>query len=218
MAGALVLTKPCVRAVVRRASAPRRSPSPRGKGLCRRSGQRRHALGAGRNPRTERRAPRPRCARALPPGGAAYPRAVLDRDGQACVYRGTRADTIDHVRPLSRCGSTSGRMWWPLAPGATIAKAIGCSANLAGISASHPHSHRQRWLSLWMGQTRSGVGAIPRAELEGRRRRGVRRPGLVLRYTSGQTVASSHGPAPRPHRIGSGSCRTVPRGKPGRIG
>jgi 5-methylcytosine-specific restriction endonuclease McrA len=31
-------------------------------------------------------------------------RAVLDRDGQACGYCGTRADTIDHVRPRSRGG------------------------------------------------------------------------------------------------------------------
>ena len=26
-------------------------------------------------------------------------RAVLDRDHQSCVYCGTKADTIDHVRP-----------------------------------------------------------------------------------------------------------------------
>jgi 5-methylcytosine-specific restriction endonuclease McrA len=32
-------------------------------------------------------------------------RAVLDRDGQACVYCGARADTIDHVRPRSRGGA-----------------------------------------------------------------------------------------------------------------
>jgi 5-methylcytosine-specific restriction endonuclease McrA len=31
-------------------------------------------------------------------------RAVLDRDGHRCVYCGTRADTIDHVRPRSRGG------------------------------------------------------------------------------------------------------------------
>jgi 5-methylcytosine-specific restriction endonuclease McrA len=31
-------------------------------------------------------------------------RAVLDRDGQTCVYCGLRADTIDHVRPRSRGG------------------------------------------------------------------------------------------------------------------
>jgi 5-methylcytosine-specific restriction endonuclease McrA len=31
-------------------------------------------------------------------------RAVLDRDGHHCVYCGTRADTIDHVRPRSRGG------------------------------------------------------------------------------------------------------------------
>jgi len=31
-------------------------------------------------------------------------RAVLDRDRHACVYCGTRADTIDHVRPRSRGG------------------------------------------------------------------------------------------------------------------
>lgn len=31
-------------------------------------------------------------------------RAVLDRDGHLCVYCGTRADTIDHVRPRSRGG------------------------------------------------------------------------------------------------------------------
>jgi 5-methylcytosine-specific restriction endonuclease McrA len=31
-------------------------------------------------------------------------RAVLDRDGQLCVYCGIRADTIDHVRPRSRGG------------------------------------------------------------------------------------------------------------------
>ncbi len=31
-------------------------------------------------------------------------RAILDRDGHACVYCGLRADTIDHVRPRSRGG------------------------------------------------------------------------------------------------------------------
>jgi 5-methylcytosine-specific restriction endonuclease McrA len=31
-------------------------------------------------------------------------RAVLDRDRHACAYCGTRADTIDHVRPRSRGG------------------------------------------------------------------------------------------------------------------
>jgi 5-methylcytosine-specific restriction endonuclease McrA len=31
-------------------------------------------------------------------------RAVLERDGHGCVYCGTRADTIDHVRPRSRGG------------------------------------------------------------------------------------------------------------------
>ncbi len=31
-------------------------------------------------------------------------RAVLDRDGHACVYCGVKADTIDHVRPRSRGG------------------------------------------------------------------------------------------------------------------
>jgi 5-methylcytosine-specific restriction endonuclease McrA len=31
-------------------------------------------------------------------------RAVLDRDGHECAYCGTRADTIDHVRPRSRGG------------------------------------------------------------------------------------------------------------------
>jgi 5-methylcytosine-specific restriction endonuclease McrA len=31
-------------------------------------------------------------------------RAVLDRDGHSCAYCGTRADTIDHVRPRSRGG------------------------------------------------------------------------------------------------------------------
>ncbi|MEP6599663.1 MAG: HNH endonuclease [Actinomycetota bacterium] len=31
-------------------------------------------------------------------------RAVLDRDGHACVYCGIRAETIDHVRPRSRGG------------------------------------------------------------------------------------------------------------------
>jgi 5-methylcytosine-specific restriction endonuclease McrA len=31
-------------------------------------------------------------------------RAVLERDGHACVYCGTKADTIDHVRPRSRGG------------------------------------------------------------------------------------------------------------------
>jgi 5-methylcytosine-specific restriction endonuclease McrA len=31
-------------------------------------------------------------------------RAVLDRDAHQCVYCGTRADTIDHVRPRSRGG------------------------------------------------------------------------------------------------------------------
>ena len=31
-------------------------------------------------------------------------RAVLDRDGHACVYCGHKADTIDHVRPRSRGG------------------------------------------------------------------------------------------------------------------
>jgi 5-methylcytosine-specific restriction endonuclease McrA len=31
-------------------------------------------------------------------------RAVLDRDGHQCAYCGTRADTIDHVRPRSRGG------------------------------------------------------------------------------------------------------------------
>jgi 5-methylcytosine-specific restriction endonuclease McrA len=31
-------------------------------------------------------------------------RAVLDRDGHACVYCTARADTIDHVRPRSRGG------------------------------------------------------------------------------------------------------------------
>ena len=32
-------------------------------------------------------------------------RAVLDRDAHDCVYCGTRADTIDHVRPRSRGGA-----------------------------------------------------------------------------------------------------------------
>ncbi len=32
-------------------------------------------------------------------------RAVLERDGHACVYCGVRADTIDHVRPRSRGGT-----------------------------------------------------------------------------------------------------------------
>lgn len=31
-------------------------------------------------------------------------RAVLDRDAHLCAYCGTRADTIDHVRPRSRGG------------------------------------------------------------------------------------------------------------------
>jgi 5-methylcytosine-specific restriction endonuclease McrA len=31
-------------------------------------------------------------------------RAVLDRDGHQCAYCGSRADTIDHVRPRSRGG------------------------------------------------------------------------------------------------------------------
>ena len=31
-------------------------------------------------------------------------RAVLERDSHACVYCGTKADTIDHVRPRSRGG------------------------------------------------------------------------------------------------------------------
>jgi 5-methylcytosine-specific restriction endonuclease McrA len=31
-------------------------------------------------------------------------RAVLDRDRHSCVYCGSRADTIDHVRPRSRGG------------------------------------------------------------------------------------------------------------------
>ncbi len=31
-------------------------------------------------------------------------RAVLDRDRHSCAYCGTRADTIDHVRPRSRGG------------------------------------------------------------------------------------------------------------------
>ena len=31
-------------------------------------------------------------------------RAVLERDGHQCAYCGTRADTIDHVRPRSRGG------------------------------------------------------------------------------------------------------------------
>jgi 5-methylcytosine-specific restriction endonuclease McrA len=31
-------------------------------------------------------------------------RAVLDRDGHACAYCGSKADTIDHVRPRSRGG------------------------------------------------------------------------------------------------------------------
>jgi len=31
-------------------------------------------------------------------------RAVLDRDGHCCVYCGSKADTIDHVRPRSRGG------------------------------------------------------------------------------------------------------------------
>jgi len=32
-------------------------------------------------------------------------RAVLERDAHACVYCGTKADTIDHVRPRSRGGA-----------------------------------------------------------------------------------------------------------------
>jgi 5-methylcytosine-specific restriction endonuclease McrA len=32
-------------------------------------------------------------------------RAVLERDAHACAYCGTKADTIDHVRPRSRGGS-----------------------------------------------------------------------------------------------------------------
>jgi len=32
-------------------------------------------------------------------------RAVLERDSHACVYCGTKADTIDHVRPRSRGGT-----------------------------------------------------------------------------------------------------------------
>jgi len=31
-------------------------------------------------------------------------RAVLERDSHACTYCGAKADTIDHVRPRSRCG------------------------------------------------------------------------------------------------------------------
>jgi len=31
-------------------------------------------------------------------------RAVLDRDGHTCAYCGTKAETIDHVRPRSRGG------------------------------------------------------------------------------------------------------------------
>jgi 5-methylcytosine-specific restriction endonuclease McrA len=34
-------------------------------------------------------------------------RAVFDRDGHVCAYCGNRADTIDHVRPLSRGGPNS---------------------------------------------------------------------------------------------------------------
>jgi 5-methylcytosine-specific restriction endonuclease McrA len=32
-------------------------------------------------------------------------RAVLERDAHACVYCGSKADTIDHVRPRSRGGA-----------------------------------------------------------------------------------------------------------------
>ena len=89
-------------------------------------------------------------------------RAVLDRDRHACVYCGSRADTIDHVRPRSRGGNTYGRTWWPPAPGATIARATACSPNSAGTRLALPHGHRQRWLLFWDGRnvTRPGSATL----------------------------------------------------------
>ncbi len=155
-----------VRAVVRRASAPRRSPSPRGKGLCRRSGQRRHALGAGRNPRTERRAPRPLRARALPPGGAAYP-ARGARPGRAGVRVLRNARRHDRSCPTTvswraaRLDERGGRLR-PVQP--SQRRSAARRTWLASPRRTHTATGNGG-CRYGMGQTRSGVGAIPRAEL-----------------------------------------------------